>query len=193
MFLLKWIFFQFVKIYMFILSFLRDKDFTIYKRELEYKVDGDVDFEDTMSPFWTKECYYMSDGWNWADVSGITIGKVPDCVEDIILRVKYAFDGKMFTFVTKNINYEWPPKNDTQARFRLPIKKVEMVDVDDKPIRDVTKKYKKVEGPYGDFWGQTDVTVEDLFAYIEYDKLKITYITNTSKLVPKTSNLQELL
>lgn len=193
MFLLKWIFFQFVKIYMFIVSLLRDRDFTIYKRELEYKVDSDLEDNTDLNPFWKKESYYMHKGWNWADVTGINIGTLPSCVEDVILRIKYSFDGKMFTMVTKDLNYTWPPVKATQARFRMPIKSVEMVDADDKPILEVTKKFKKVEGPYGDFWGHLDVTVEDLFSFVEYEKLKITYITNISKLVPKTSTLQELL
>jgi len=193
MFLLKWIFFQFVKIYMFVLSLLRVRDFTIYKRELEYKIDGDVDESYELTPFWKRESCYMHQGWNWADVTGVTIGNLPPYVKDIILRIKYSFDGKVFTMVTKDPNYTWPPVKATQARFRMPIKSVEMVDVDDKPILDVTKKYKKVEGPYGDFWNQTDVMIEDLFSFVEYDKLKITYVTNTSKLIPKTSTLQELL
>lgn len=193
MFLLKWIFFQFVKIYMFIVSLLRDRDFTIYKRDLEYKVDSDLEDNTDLNPFWKKESYYMHKGWNWADVSGIDIGTLPPCVTDVILRIKYSFDGKMFTMVTKDLNYTWPPVKATQARFRMPIKSVEMVDADDKPILEVTKKFKKVEGPYGDFWGHLDVMVEDLFSFVEYEKLKITYITNISKLIPKTSTLQELL
>ena len=193
MFLLKWIFFQFVKIYMFILSLLRDRDFTIYKRYLEYKVDSDLEDNKDLNPFWKRESYYMHKGWNWADVTGINIGTLPSCVDDVILRIKYSFDGKIFTMVTKDLNYTWPPVKATQARFRMPIKSVEMVDADDKPILEVTKKFKKVEGPYGDFWGHLDVTVEDLFSFVEYEKLKITYITNISKLIPKTSTLQELL
>lgn len=159
--------------------------------ELEYKV-GQVSYEPTNS-FWEKECCYMHSGWNWTDITGVTIGRLPTCIEDIIIRIKYSFEGKVFNMVTKDLNYVWPPVKSTQARFRMPIKSVEMVDADDKPIREVTKKYKKVEGPYGDFWGHTDVTVKDLFSFVDYDKLKITYVTNLSKLIPKTSNLQELL
>lgn len=173
------------------LSLLRDRDFTIYKKELEYKV-GEVEY-DPIDGFWKREYPYMHKGWNWADVSGMTIGRLPSCVEDVILRITYSFEGKVFTLVTKDLNHPWPPLKSTQARFRLPIKSVEMVDADDKSVRVVTKKYRKVEGPYGDFWGHTDVKIEDLFSFIDYDKLKITYITNTSKLVPKTSTLQELL
>ena len=195
-FIIKILFFIVVKIYGFILKLFRDNNFTIKKIGLEYKFDeSKYECENDLSVFWKNELKNTTDGGHWTDVTRFInkMGETPECVSDMLFRVKYTFEGKIFKMITRDENFEWPPVKSEGMKFRLPITAVLMVDGDDKPIKDVTKKYKMLEGPYGDFCNQTEVTIEDLFMFVEYEKLKIMYATGQSKLVPKTSSVRSLL
>jgi len=38
------------------------------------------------------------------------IPKPPDAVDEIIIRVKYWYNNKIYKYMTYNVDYVWPPK-----------------------------------------------------------------------------------
>lgn len=195
-FIVKYLFFVVVNIYGFILKLLRDKNFTIHKIGLEYNFDeSKYNCENDLSVFWKNEMKSTTDGGHWVDITRCIhqMGETPECVSEMLFKVKYTFEGKMFKMITRDENFKWPPVKKQEIIFRLPITSVLMVDGDDKPIKDITKKYKMLEGPYGDFCQQTNINIEDLFMFVDYEKIKIMYVSGQSKLIHKTSSVLSLV
>jgi hypothetical protein len=199
MFLLKFIFFQIVKIYMFLKNLLTLRDYTIMRTTIDYMVDTDGDDGDEkLNPFWKKESkYWYGDDFEWCNAivpgNDLSIIKpVPSFVKNIIVRKKYHYDGKEYTCITKDVDMKWPPA-EPEPCFRLPIQSVILFDDKDKPVKDITLKIKKYMGPHGDFHGVEDVLMKELLYFTEYSSIKVVNILNSCKDLKPESNLLELV
>ena len=149
-------------------------DYHIISKVLEYEIDPDIKYK-TEDEFWKHE----SKDWEddilteyYTDVTDKDIIHtcVPQNVKYIILRVKYYFNGKMYTAVSNDINFMPGVNEDNSMHFSIPLSSAWLVDHDDKPIRDITEKVKRYMGPRCDF--HTQKVPIDQFLYYERSYLK---------------------
>lgn len=157
-------------------------DYTIVSEEIEYNLDNDMKYlvEDE---FWEKE----SKDWDgildqyYVDVTGEDFRNttIPQNVEKIILRIKYYFNGRIYTAISNDINFR-PGEKEDGMNFHIPLSSVWIVDHNEKPIRNITEKVKRYAGPRNDFHGEK-VPLEDFLYYEpEYlnDELPNVILTN---------------
>jgi hypothetical protein len=150
------------------------RDYSIISEELEYTIDHDMSYM-VEDDFWMKESKDWEDGIldeYYVDVTGKQFRHtiVPQNVKNIILRVKYYFNGKRYTAISNDINFKPGQNEDTAMHFSIPLSSAWIVDHDDKPTRDITEKVKRYSGPRNDFHGQK-VPLKD-FLFYEKDVLK---------------------
>ena len=150
------------------------RDYSVISEELEYTIDHDMSYM-VEDEFWLKESKDWEDGIldeYYVDVTGKQFRHtiVPQNVKNIILRVKYYFNGKRYTAISNDINFKPGQNEDTAMHFSIPLSSAWIVDHDDKPMRDITEKVKRYSGPRNDFHGQK-VPLEH-FLFYEKDVLK---------------------
>jgi hypothetical protein len=150
------------------------RDYSVISEELEYTVDHDMSYM-VEDDFWLKESKDWEDGIldeYYVDVTGKQFRHtiVPQNVKNIILRVKYYFNGKRYTAISNDISFKPGQNEDTAMHFSIPLSSAWIVDHDDKPMRDITEKVKRYSGPRNDFHGQK-VPLKD-FLFYEKDVLK---------------------
>ena len=150
------------------------RDYSIISEELEYDIDHDMGYM-VEDDFWMEESKDWEDGIldeYYVDVTGKQFRHtiVPQNVKNIILRVKYYFNGKRYTAISDDINFKPGQNEDTAMHFSIPLSSAWIVDHDDKPMRDITEKVKRYSGPRNDFHGQK-VPLKD-FLFYEKDVLK---------------------
>jgi hypothetical protein len=150
------------------------RDYSVVSEELEYTIDHDMSYM-VEDDFWLKESKDWEDGIlgeYYVDVTGKQFRHtiVPQNVKNIILRVKYYFNGKRYTAISNDINFKPGQNEDTAMHFSIPLSSAWIVDHDDKPMRDITEKVKRYSGPRNDFHGQK-VPLKD-FLFYEKDVLK---------------------
>ena len=150
------------------------RDYTILSEEIEYSVDHAMGYiiEDD---FWMKESKDWEDGVlekYYVHATGRKFRNtvIPQNVNDIILRVKYYFNGKSYTAITNDLNFKPGENEDKAMHFSIPLSSAWIVDHDDKPIRNITEKVKRYNGPRNDFHGQK-VPLEH-FLYYEREVLE---------------------
>lgn len=149
------------------------RDYQVISEQLEYKIDYDMKYqiEDT---FWENE----SKDWDgileefYVNATGKNFRStfVPQNVMYIILRVKYYFNGKVYTAISNNINFKPGEVEDTGVQFNIPLSSAWIVDHGDKPVRNITEKVKRYAGPRCDFHGEK-VPLE-YFLYYENSVLR---------------------
>ena len=152
-------------------------NYTIDKVTLEYQsVLPDPESPD--EPFWREESKYwdVDQSWHHADVtkiwrSGRLHMTVPKNVQSEVLRIRYWFGGKKYNYFTYNLNCQWPPKKEGLSLPNM-VSNVFLLDHDGSPVRNVTKKFLKAAGPYGDFFKQP-VTPSMIFSYNDYTAVRI--------------------
>lgn len=148
-------------------------DYKILHEELEYKIDHDMKYQ-TEDAFWTEE----SKDWDgildeyYVNVTGREFRNttIPQNVKYVILRVKYYYNGHIYTAISNDINFKPGENEDSTMHFSIPLSSAWIVDHDDKPIRNITEKVKRYSGPRCDFHGQC-VPLEH-FLYYDRDVLK---------------------
>ena len=149
------------------------RDYTIIKEELEYKIDYDLKYQ-TEDKFWTEE----SKDWDgileefYGNVTGRDFRhtSIPQNVKYVILRIKYYYNGHIYSAISNDINFR-PGENESSAmHFSIPLSSAWIVDHDDKPMRNITEKVKRYSGPRCDFHEQ-NVPLEHLL-YYDKDVLK---------------------
>jgi hypothetical protein len=150
------------------------RDYSVVSEELEYTIDHDMSYM-VEDDFWLNESKDWEDGIldeYYVDVTGKQFRHtiVPQNVKNIILRVKYYFNGKRYTAISNDINFKPGQNEDTAMHFSIPLSSAWIVDHDDKPMRDITEKVKRYSGPRNDFHGQK-VPLKD-FLFYEKDVLK---------------------
>jgi hypothetical protein len=176
-------------------DFFKISDYAVSKVYLEYYVDLDMKHEiDTFDDFWVHEkTHYWDEGESdfYIDVTNREFSgtEVPQNVTKTIFRVHYWYNNERYKYITYDPEFTWPPENNTGGvSFNLPITSATLVDEDDKPVRDVTRKVKRYAGPKGDFHG-SDVKLSDLLFYDEdvlaekYPKIQITNALGLKKVV----------
>ena len=156
-------------IYMFsniIKFFFHKNDFTIVSRYIEYRVDHDMEYKPD-TPFWENERdgidpsteYYLAP----LDMNA-AIPKPPDAVKELIIRVKYWYNNKIYKYITYNTDYVWPPKKLNMMSFHIPLVNAQLLDYGDKPVKDVLEKIRRYAGPHSDFYGEK-VKISDMLYY----------------------------
>jgi hypothetical protein len=159
------------------------RDYEIYREDLEYYVDPSMKYQ-VDDPFWESESrHWVSLHALYSDVRGKKYRNtdVPQCVTKLLVRVKYWYHGRKYTFMTDDINYTFPPRKDVTGRmtFAMPIAHAFLLDQDDKPVRDVTTKIVRVAGPKYDFHNQR-VAIRDVLFFdedvlkLDFPKIKVT-------------------
>jgi hypothetical protein len=167
------------------------QDYLIISEELEYTIDyrKKYDIEDD---FWREESvdwdgvmhefYVLATGKNFRH----TI--IPQNVDNVILRIKYWYNGKIYKVITSDINFVPSEPKSNDVRFSIPLSRAWLLDQDDKPVRDITEKVRRYAGPRNDFHGQ-DVKLVDFLYYTqktlkdEYPKLLLLNTMGMKKLV----------
>ena len=167
------------------------RDYQIISEELEYTIDyrKKYDIEDD---FWREESmdwdgvmhefYVLATGKNFRH----TI--IPQNVDNVILRIKYWYNGKIYKVITSDINFVPSEPKSNDVRFSIPLSRAWLLDKDDKPVRDITEKVRRYAGPRNDFHGQ-DVKLVDFLYYTqktlkdEYPKLLLLNTLGMKKLV----------
>lgn len=98
---------------------------------------------------------------------------VPENVKKTIIRIKYWYNDKLYKYLTYNTKHSWPPKQEEHIVFHIPLISAQLMDADDKPVKDVLGKVKRYAGPRGDFHGEK-VKISDML-YYDIDTLKTMY------------------
>lgn len=149
------------------------RDYQVISEQLEYKIDYDMKYQ-IEDAFWENE----SKDWDgileefYVNATGKNFRStfVPQNVMYIILRVKYYFNGKVYTSISNNINFKPGEVEDTGVQFHIPLSSAWIVDHGDKPVRNITEKVKRYAGPRCDFHGEK-VPLE-YFLYYENSVLR---------------------
>ena len=154
-------------------KFTTPPDYYIISEEIEYKINYDMKYlvEDE---FWRRESkdwdgileYYYSNVTN----CNFRHTSIPQNVENIILRIKYYFNGREYTVVSNDINFKPVASENKTMRFNIPVSSAWIVDHDDKPLQNITDRVKRYSGPGNDFHGQK-VQIKD-FLYYDQECLK---------------------
>ena len=103
---------------------------------------------------------------------------VPENVTKTLVRIKYWYNDTMYKYLTYNMNHEWPPERKSGVVFNIPIVSAQLLDSDDKPVKDLLNKIKRYAGPRGDFHDQK-VKISDMLYYdletleTEFPKIKL--------------------
>lgn len=100
---------------------------------------------------------------------------IPENVKNTILRMKYWYNGRVYKLITENMKFCLPEDINNSFSFSIPLGEAWLVDHDDKPLRDITKKVKRYAGPKNDFHGEK-VRIRDMLYYTE-DTLRKDYPT----------------
>ena len=161
-------------LYFFYKQLVTPRDYSIISEELEYGIDHDVKYQ-IEDDFWLKESKDWEDGIldsYYVNVTGKNFRNtvVPQNVTYTVLRVRYYFNGKEYSGISNDINFR-PGKNENEAmHFSIPLSSAWIVDHDDKPMRNITEKVKRYNGPRNDFHGQ-NVSLEH-FLYYDRETLR---------------------
>jgi hypothetical protein len=193
----KYLFLKFVELYNYFFSVYK---FNIYKVGLTYTYDGKM--RSTSSPrdsFWKFEKKYWLNHnipeEHWTDVTRNfkDIPKAPRGVSEVLFRIKYWYRNKQFVCLTTNPHIDLANLKSKEAKFVMPINKVELLDKNGTSIRDVTKKFLKAYGPQSNFHNETSHKAYEIFYYNDYTDIKVTNILNQSKIISSTSLLHQFL
>lgn len=177
------------------------RDYTIISEELEYHIDNNMKYK-IDDEFWEKESKDWDGILNEYHVF-CTHGKhrntvVPENVTKLILRVKYFYDGRVYTAITHDINFIPGKCEQDNMVFNIPLRHAWIVDHDDKPQVDITEKVKRYAGPRNNFHDQK-VSLEDFLYYDretleeKFPKISLTNSLGMKKIVFTTQdNMSDL-
>jgi hypothetical protein len=162
-------------------KFVSIPDHSVYSSCIEYFTDNNKEYTQ-VDDIWSNEVEKWDGSFSehYMDLTGIDYRKttVPEHVKKTIVRVKYWYNDKLYKYLTYNMNHEWPPHNKSGIVFNIPLISAEILDQDDKPVKDILKKVKRYAGPRGDFHGER-VKISDMLYYdmetlkSEYPKIKL--------------------
>jgi len=184
-------------LYLFYKQLMSPRDYSVISEELEYEIDHDMKYQ-VEDDFWMKESKDWDDGILDSYYTNVT-GKnfrntiVPQNVLSTILRVRYYFNGKEYTAISNDINFRPGKGEKTAMHFSIPLSNAWIVDHDDKPVRNITEKVKRYNGPRNDFHAQK-VPLEHFLYYdretLEKDFPKI-ILSNTLGMKKVVSTLDD--
>ncbi len=163
------------------LELFKYKDYTIRSVHLEYVVI-DQDASVISGSFWSREQPKWS---NLPDIFSVdvkdqTFLPLPSCVKNPILKIVYIFNSREYVYVTKDMEYDWPPKKTTMS-FVLPYKHAVLLDSEGTPVKNITSQFNQLAGPKFDFHGNK-VPFTDMFEK-PFTKLRVTNIMNQQSII----------
>ena len=173
------------------------RDYTIISEELEYRIDYRMKYK-IEDEFWEKE----SKDWDGVldEFHSVVTGKSyrntipPQNVKNLIVRVKYWYDGRIYKSISRDINFR-PGENEAEGmNFSIPLSSAWIVDHDDKPQVDITEKVNRHAGPRHEFHRQ-EVALKDFLYYTsktlekKFPKIILTNSLGMKKLVVTTKDL----
>ena len=182
-------------LYFFYKQLVTPRDYSIISEELEYEIDHDMKYQ-IEDDFWLEESKDWEDGIldsYYINATGKNFREttIPQNVKWVILRVRYYFNGKPYTAISRDVNFRPGKDEDETMHFSIPLSSAWMVDHDDKPVRNITEKVKRYNGPRNDFHGQ-NVPLEH-FLYYEKHILRDQYpniiLSNTLGMKKKVPTL----
>lgn len=184
MWLLKRFAFFCLNIYASILAFFKAVDYNLYRAMLIYKYDGSEIPE--LAGFWKKESGWWEndnqDDWNVVDLSvGVInaefVSDPPPCVTECFYKYKFNWHNKDYKMITKD-QEDWPPTwlDRHVIKFKMPLSRVVLVDEDYNEIANVTDRWKRYSGPYGDFFKCKNIRLDDIFT--RADEWKFAIVTD---------------
>jgi len=155
-------------IFYFYKKLITPNDYSIISEEIEYKIDHDMKYR-IEDDFWEKESKSWGDGildeyHCYVTNKPFRYTIIPQNVNNLILRVKYYYGGKVYKAITQDINFVPGKCEQSNMIFSIPLSQAWIVDHDDKPRIDITEKVKRYAGPRNDFHGQR-VPLEDFLYY----------------------------
>lgn len=164
------------------INLFKIKDYTIQKRTLEYIVREDPSAEADLNTFWSKQ---QSEWVTLPDIFAVNVDgaeflPLPLCVQNPILKIVYVFNGREYVYVTRDMEYSWPPKKSAM-RFAVPYKQAILVDDNDTPVKNITTEFNQYAGPRSDFHGAS-VPLTDMVEK-PFTKLILTNIMNQQSVV----------
>jgi hypothetical protein len=173
------------------------RDYSIISEELEYKIDYRMKYQ-VEDKFWEDE----SKDWDGVldEFHEYVTGKsfrgtiVPQNVKNLIFRVKYWYDGRIYKAISNDINFIPGRGEDSSMSFSIPLSSVWIVDHDDKPQVNITEKVKRYAGPRNDFHGQ-QVRLKDFLYYDaktlqkKYPKVLLSNALGMKKILLTTEDL----
>lgn len=172
-------------------------DYHIQSKLMEYQIrDGDED-EDITHEMWKQESqFWFQDRKKfYANVTNEDDYQdhIPKKVKNIVLRIRYWYNGKIYKIATTNLNLKLPDDLDTEFSFSIPLSTVYLVDDDENPLEDITERVKTYAGPKNDFHGQ-EIFIKDFLNQDEdelikkYPKVKLTNSLGMSKVLSSSTN-----
>jgi hypothetical protein len=164
------------------INLFRIKDYTIQKVTLEYIVKEDSGAPEDLNSFWSKQ---QSEWVNIPDIFTVNVDgadflPLPACVQNPILKITYVFNSREYVYVTRDMEYSWPPKKSAM-RFAIPYKHAVLVDSSDTPVKNITNEVNQYAGPRSDFHG-APVPLTDMIDR-PFTKLILTNIMNQQSVV----------
>ena len=159
-------------------NFVSIPNHKIEHASMEYFTTNDKKYS-INGPFWKNE----SDKWDGlfdehyveSKDMDYTSEDTPENVIKTIIRIKYWYNDKLYKYLTYNTKHEWPPPQEKHVVFNMPLTSAYLMDVDDKPAKDILGKIKRYAGPRGDFHRE-NVKISDML-YYDIDTLKMMYPT----------------
>jgi hypothetical protein len=161
------------------LNLFKIKDYTIQSLTLQYVVKEDTG---ELNPFWSKQqsqWVCLPDIFT-VNVDGADFLPLPACVQNPILKITYVFNSREYVYVTRDMEYSWPPKKSAM-RFAIPYKQAVLVDDSDTPVKNITHDVNQYAGPRSDFHG-APVPLIDMIDR-PFTKLILTNIMNQQSVV----------
>jgi|SRR6056300_516706 hypothetical protein len=174
-------------------NFFSIRDYAVSKIFLEYSIDQERKYE-LEDSFWAEEeRHWDEESEFYIDITRRPFRntEVPQNVLRTVCRVLYWYKNECYKHCTYDMNFPWPPVRG-EMKFILPITSAVLVDEDDKPQRDVTRKVKRYAGPLGDFHGER-VLLKDLLYYddetlaTEFPKIQVVNALGMKKVISTTT------
>jgi hypothetical protein len=155
-------------VYLLYKRFTIPRDYHVISEEIEYTINYHLKYH-IEDEFWKNE----SKDWDgildefYINATGCDFRTtfIPENVENIILRIKYYFNGNVYTAISNDLTFMVDKKDEKPSmNFVIPLSTAWIVDHDDKPIKNITEKVKRYSGPRHDFHGQK-VSLRDFLYY----------------------------
>ena len=151
------------------------RDYTIQKIEMEYQIDHETE-ADNLEGFWVNESKSWDDSLDeyYINITNINFRNVavPSNVKRIIIRIKYWHTDKLYKYITRDVQFTWPPKRHEGMIFNMPIVSAHLIDDDGNEVRDVLQKVIRYKGPHGEFSGNEKIKIAEML-YYDYHTLKM--------------------
>jgi len=144
-----------------------NNDFTVINRCIEYTVDHSKKEDDIMSVFWENEsmAWVEESSEYFTDFKETdNIKNPPSCVTKHVVRYKFWYNNKIYKFLTYDLDFKWPPVKSAGVNFNIPLSSAQLMDCDDKPVKDMLSKIGRYAGPFNDFY-KSNVKIKDMLWY----------------------------